>query len=60
MSRKRLKTRKLTLCATISQEAYDRIGELADNYTDGVMSQMLEKLINEKWTYVLGIKNEEK
>jgi hypothetical protein len=48
MSRKKGK-RRITLSSTITQEAYDKVDELADNTTDGNMSRMIEILINTYW-----------
>ena len=48
MSRKRGK-RRITLCATVTTETYDKIIELCDKHTDGIISRMIEKLIDEYW-----------
>lgn len=50
MSRKRVLKRRQTLCTTISQDAFDRVVELAENTTEGNVSRMVEKLINDYWT----------
>ena len=48
MSRTRGK-RKLSLCTTISIEAYDRVGEIADNTNEGNVSKTVEMLITDYW-----------
>lgn len=46
MSRKRGK-RKLTLCCTVTEEAYDKALDIADTINDGNLSKTIEMLINE-------------
>ena len=44
MSRKRGK-RKLTLCVTVTTEAYDKVLEIADTVNDGNVSKTIEMLV---------------
>lgn len=41
--------RKLTLSVTVTEKAYDRVDELADNTTEGNISKFVEMLINDYW-----------
>ena len=57
MTRMKLKTRRQTLCVTVTASAFDRVDEIADNVNDGNMSKTIEMLINEyydNWLRVTG------
>jgi hypothetical protein len=56
MSRKKGK-RRITLSSTITQEAYDKVDEMADQMNDGNMSKTIEMLINTYWDNWISIGN---
>lgn len=53
MGRKRLATRRQTMCVTLTVTGFDRMLELADALKDGNMSQTVEMLINDAYISML-------